>query len=61
MNMCACLWCTMCEHHSFVKLTMFFDGYNQMLKITPAKAAGVTKQLWEIGDVVSVLEACKAI
>jgi len=27
---------------------------------TPAMAAGVTKRLWEIGDIVAVLEAWEA-
>lgn len=29
----------------------------QTLKISPAMAAGVTKRLWEMGDIVDVLEA----
>jgi hypothetical protein len=28
--------------------------------MTPAMAAGVTKRLWEIGDMVEVLEAWEA-
>jgi hypothetical protein len=28
--------------------------------MTPAMAAGVTKRLWEIGDIVTVLEAWEA-
>jgi hypothetical protein len=30
------------------------------LRTTPAMAAGVTKRLWEIGDIVDVLEAWEA-
>jgi hypothetical protein len=29
--------------------------------VTPATAAGVTKRLWEMGDIVDVLEAWEAI
>jgi hypothetical protein len=32
---------------------------HQTLKITPAMAAGVTKRLWEIADIIKVLEAWK--
>ena len=34
-----------------------FVRIHKTLRITPAMAAGVTKRLWEIGDVVKVLEA----
>jgi len=37
-------------HYNFVRI-------HQTLKITPAVAAGVTLRLWEIGDIVDVLEA----
>jgi hypothetical protein len=30
---------------------------HQTLKVTPAMAAGVTDRLWEMGDVVNLLEA----
>jgi hypothetical protein len=33
---------------------------HQALRMTPAKAAGVTKRLWEMGDIVDVLEALEA-
>jgi hypothetical protein len=36
-------------HYNFVRI-------HQTLKITPAMAAGVTSKLWEISDMVSVLE-----
>ena len=35
--------------------------YNQPLKITPAMAAGVTSKLWEMSDMVKVLEEREAI
>jgi len=31
--------------------------HHKTLRATPAMAAGVTKRLWEIGDIVDVLEA----
>jgi IS1 family transposase len=37
-------------YYNFVKL-------HKTLRTTPAMAAGVTKRLWEIGDIVDVLEA----
>jgi hypothetical protein len=33
---------------------------NKTLRTTPAMAANVTKRLWEIGDIVDVLEAWEA-
>jgi hypothetical protein len=36
-------------HYNFVRI-------HQTLRVTPAMAAGVTEELWEIGDVVKVLE-----
>ncbi len=49
------------ENHAHA-MALHFLYYNfvrihQTLKITPAMAAGVTKRLWEIGDIVGVLEA----
>ena len=32
----------------------------QTLRMTPAMAAGVTKRLWEMGDIVDMLEAWEA-
>jgi hypothetical protein len=34
-----------------------FVRIHQTLKVTPAMAAGVTKRLWEMSDVVDMLEA----
>jgi aryl-alcohol dehydrogenase-like predicted oxidoreductase len=38
-----------------------FVRIHQTLMVTPATAAGVTKRLWEMGDIVDVLEAWEAI
>ena len=40
-------------HYNFVRI-------HQTLKITPAMAAGVTSKLWEMSDMVWVLEAWEA-
>jgi hypothetical protein len=40
-------------HYNFVRI-------HQTLKVTPAMAAGVTKHLWEMSDIVDVLEAWEA-
>ena len=45
--------------------TIYFMHYNfvrihQTLKVTPAMAAGVTSKLWEMSDVVKVLEDWEA-
>jgi hypothetical protein len=40
-------------YYSFVRI-------HQTLKVTPAMAAGVTDRLWEMSDVVDVLEAWEA-
>ena len=37
-----------------------FVRVHKTLRMTPAMAAGVTKRLWEISDVVDVLEAWEA-
>jgi hypothetical protein len=37
-------------HYNFVRI-------HQTLKITPAMAAGITDKLWEMSDMVKVLEA----
>ena len=44
---------------------IYFVRYNfvrihQTLKVTPAMAAGVTKKLWEMSDMVKVLEDWEA-
>lgn len=40
-------------HYNFVRL-------HQTLKVSPAMAAGVTKRLWEVSDIVDVLESWEA-
>jgi hypothetical protein len=37
-----------------------FVRIHKSLRTTPAMAAGVTKRLWEIDDIVDVLEAWEA-
>jgi hypothetical protein len=37
-----------------------FVRIHKTLRTTPAMAANVTKRLWEIGDIVDVLEAWEA-
>jgi IS1 family transposase len=41
-------------HYNFVRI-------HKTLKITPAMAAGVTDRLWEVADMVGVLEAWEAL
>jgi hypothetical protein len=53
------------EHHTHA-MALHFMYYNFVrihptLRTTPAMAAGVTKRLWEIGDVVDILEVWEAI
>jgi hypothetical protein len=40
-------------HYNFVRI-------HQTMRCTPAMAAGVTKQLWELEDMVKVLEEWEA-
>jgi hypothetical protein len=52
------------ENHAHM-IAIYFMHYNfvrihQTLKVTPAMAAGVTKRLWEMSDIVDVIEARKA-
>ncbi|MGH6735016.1 MAG: IS1 family transposase [Methyloceanibacter sp.] len=52
------------ENHAHA-MALHFLYYNfvrvhQTLKMTPAMAAGVTRRLWEMGDVVDMLEAWEA-
>ncbi len=52
------------ENHAHA-MALHFLYYNFVrihttLKMTPAMAAGVTDRLWEIADMVSVLEAWEA-
>lgn len=49
------------ENHAHM-MAVYFMHYNfvrihKKLKVTPAMAAGVTKTLWEMSDMVQVLEA----
>jgi len=37
-----------------------FVRIHKTLRVTPAMAAGVTDRLWEISDIVKVLEAWEA-
>ncbi len=52
------------ENHANA-VALHFAYYNfvrihKTLKVTPAMAAGVTKRLWEVADLVAVLEASEA-
>jgi hypothetical protein len=52
------------ENHAHA-MALHFLYYNfvrvhQTLRMTPTMAAGVTKRLWEMGDIVDVLEAWEA-
>jgi IS1 family transposase len=46
----ACAVALHCMYYNFVRI-------HKSLKATPAMAAGVTDRLWEIGDIVDVVEA----
>jgi hypothetical protein len=45
--------------HSVALFAMYYNfvRIHKTLKVTPAMAAGVTSRLWEMGDIVGVLEA----
>ena len=48
---------------SAVALTYFaynFIRIHRTLKVTPAMAAGVTERLWEVSDLVGLLEASES-
>ncbi len=52
------------ENHAYA-VAIYFMHYNfvrihQTLKISPAMAAGVTDKLWEMSDMVKVLEDWEA-
>lgn len=49
----ACAVALHCMYYNFVRI-------HKTLKFTPAMAAGVTNRLWEIGDMIDVLEAWEA-
>jgi hypothetical protein len=47
---------------SSVALFTFYYNFvriHQTLRVTPAMAAGVSDRLWEMGDVVKLLEDCE--
>jgi hypothetical protein len=47
------------NHAATIALHSMFYNFvriHKTLKVTPAMAAGVTDKLWEIGDIVQVLE-----
>jgi hypothetical protein len=48
--------------HAVALFAMYYNfvRIHQKLRTTPAMAAGVTSRLWEIGDIVNVLEAWEA-
>lgn len=48
--------------HSVALFAMYYNfvRVHKTLRTTPAMAAGVTSRLWEIGDIVDVLEAWEA-
>jgi IS1 family transposase len=48
--------------HSVALFAMYYNfvRIHKTLRTTPAMAAGVTKRLWEVGDIVSTLEAWEA-
>jgi IS1 family transposase len=51
------------NHTHAVALHMMYYNFvrvHQTLRMTPAMAAGVTKRLWEMADIVDVLEAWEA-
>jgi IS1 family transposase len=49
--------------HSVALFAMYYNfvRIHKTLRTTPAMAAGVTNRLWEIGDVVNVLEAWEVV
>lgn len=48
--------------HSVALFALYYNfvRIHKTLRITPAMAAGVSKRLWEMGDVADVLEAWEA-
>jgi hypothetical protein len=48
--------------HAMALHFMYYDfvRIHKTLRTTPAMAARMTKRLWEIGDIVDVLEAWEA-
>ena len=53
-------WSSALNHaHSVALFAMYYNfvRIHQTLKVTPAMAAGVTDRLWEMKDLVEMLEA----
>jgi hypothetical protein len=50
------------HEYSVALFAMYYNfvRIHKTLRITPTMAAGVTARLWEIGDIVGVLEAWEA-
>lgn len=48
--------------HSVALFAMYYNfvRLHKTLRTTPAMAASITKRLWEIGDIIDVLEAWEA-
>jgi hypothetical protein len=48
--------------HSVALFALYYNfvRIHKTLRMTPAMAAGITSRLWEIGDIVDVLEAWEA-
>jgi hypothetical protein len=48
--------------HAVALFAMYYNfvRIHKTLRTTPAMAANITKRLWEIGDIVNVLEAWEA-
>jgi hypothetical protein len=49
-----------CNPFALFALYYNFVRIHKTLRTTPAMAAGVTQRLWEIGDIVDILEAWEA-
>ena len=49
--------------HAFALHAMYYNfvRIHKTLRVTPAMAAGVTQKLWEIGDIVKVIEEWEAL
>ena len=52
------------ENHAHM-MAIYFMHYNfvrihQTLRVTPAMAAGVTDKLWEMNDLVAIVEAAES-
>ena len=52
------------NHAAAVALNYFASNFvkiHRTLRVTPAMAAGVTDRLWEVADIVALLEADEAL